>query len=246
MFVKKPSHLNLSTPKWDVVVYISYSWRNPDDGPLQGSNPSRVSLGSNLLHLRFLHKLHCSGKVFLWESSFGHNPYTQHTVNRFCYLLSGQVSPKLATVWLCMFLIGVVRRYSRYTHLPAPLRNLGRSSCASSRIPAPGSALPHIHTHGCGCGCTPASRTAVPCTLGCSTHTHHWCASCLYKSGQGRGHTVSSFSRYSAVLGRCQEDICHTGSDARFLRHNEGTLEELVPGWSTQGCPGARRDTVVN
>lgn len=123
--------------------------------------------------------------------------------------------------------------------LPAPLRNLGHSSYASSRIPTPGSALPHIRTHGCGCGCTPASQTEVPCTLGCSTHTHHWCASCLYKSGQGRGHTVSSFSRYSAALGRCQEDICHTGSDARFLRHNEGTLEELVPGWSTQGCPGA-------
>lgn len=57
---------------------------------------------------------------------------------------------------------------------------------------------------------------------------------------------MSSFSRYSAALGRCQEDICHTGSDARFLRHDEGTLEERFPGWSIQGCPGARSDTVVN
>lgn len=245
MFVKKPSNLNLSTPKWDVVVCISYSWCSSDDGPLQRSNPSRISLESNLLHSRFLPKLHCSGKVFLWESSFGHNPYTQLTVNRYCYLLSGPVSPKLATVWLCVVLIGVFGIIAD-THLPAPLRNLGRSSCASSRIPTPGSVLPHIRTHGCGCDCTPASQTAVPCTLGCSIHTHHWHASCLCKSGQGRGHTVSSFSLYSAALGRCQEDICHTGSDARFLRHNEGTLEEPVPGWSIQWCLGARRDTVVN
>lgn len=45
---------------------------------------------------------------------------------------------------------------------------------------------------------------------------------------------MSSFSLYSAVLGRCPENICHTGSDDGFLRHNDGTLEERIPGWSIQ------------
>ena len=116
----------------------------------------------------------------------------------------------------------------------APRRSPGDSSGASSRIRSPGNALPHTHTLGCGCGCTPASRTAVPCTLGCNTHTHHWCASCPYKSGQGKGHTMSSSSLCSAVLGRCQEHICHTGADDQFLGHNASTLEEGFPGLSIQ------------
>ena len=120
------------------------------------------------------------------------------------------------------------------TYQPAPRPSQGDNSGASSRIQAPGSALPHIHTLGCGCGCTPASRTEVPCTLGCNTHTHHWCASCPYKSGQGKGHIMSSSSLCSAVLGRCREHICHTGADDRFPGHNASTLEERFPGLSIQ------------
>lgn len=120
------------------------------------------------------------------------------------------------------------------TYQPAPRPSLGDSSGASSRIQAPGSDLPHTHTLDCGCGCTPASQTAVPCRLGCNIHTHHWCASCPCKSGQGMGHTMSSSSLCSAVLGRCQEHICHTGVDDRFLGHNASTLEERFPGLSIQ------------
>lgn len=118
------------------------------------------------------------------------------------------------------------------TYQCAALQTQEDSSCASGRTPPRGSALLRIHTRGCGCDCTPAWHTAAPCTPVCSTDTRHWCARCLCSSRRDKGHTRSSTLLYSAVLSRCQEDTCRTSAGERFLGHDEGTLEEMFPGWS--------------